>query len=90
MLNFSKDNKWAVVLYICVVCNFVTLYLFGHVHVELWDYSMNNILISREEFAMMNRRGVLFFLNSIVTSMIFTKTLIVYNYKNKTVSKNSF
>ncbi len=84
MLNFAKENKWSIILGISVFLNLITFYLFGHIHVELWDYSMNDILISREEFAMMNRRGVLFFFISIATSMMFIKTITVYSDRSKT------
>ena len=82
MFNFVRENKWSVILSISLVCNLIAFYLFGHLHIDLWDNIMNNILISREEFAMMNRRGALFFFLSIATSMILVKTFTDYNYKN--------
>ena len=75
-------KKWQVIFIVSLVLNVITFYLFGHIHVELWDYSMNSILISREEFAMMNRRGVLFFIVSIATSMIFIKVIMEYRHNN--------
>lgn len=77
-----KLSKWLVLSFIVGSFNIAALIFFGMIHVELWDYSMNNILISREEFAMMNRRGLVLFLLSISSSALFVKTWTVYNTKN--------
>jgi hypothetical protein len=73
-----RKEHWLIILVVVLLLNFAALIFFGMIHVELWDYSMNSILISRDEFAMMNRRGVLLFLISISSSAVLVKTITVY------------
>lgn len=70
-------KKWLIAFFIVLTLNMISLVYFMIIHVELWDYSMNSILISREEFAIMNRRGLIFFILSISSAMLFIKTIIV-------------
>lgn len=52
-------KRWAIILVILFALTAMAGVAFLQIHVELWDMSMNDILISRDEFAMLNRRGLL-------------------------------
>lgn len=51
-------KRWAILLVFVFALTAMAAVAFVQIHVELWDMSMNSIMITRDQFATMNRRGL--------------------------------